>query len=189
VAGHWGKHQTQELISRNFTWNCWAESVANYVAGCVKCQKSKADRHSRQTKLMPMPTGERPFEEIAIGFVGELPKSGGFNAIIVLTGRFTKVQHYIPAKTTWTAANVADAYINDIWRLYGLPRHITSDCGPNLPQSSFKSLIESSISTYTSQPPTTLKPTNSAGGPSRRSNSTSASTVTIGKIAGELGYP
>ena len=100
VAGHWGRHRTQELVSRNFIWDKWAEDVARYVAGCVKCQKSKADSHSRQTKLVPMPTGERPFEEIAVDFVGELPQSEVFNAILVVTDRFTKVQHYIAAKTT-----------------------------------------------------------------------------------------
>ena len=47
-----------------------------------------------------MPTEERPFEEIAMDFVGELPESEGFNAILVVTDRFTKVQNYIPAKTT-----------------------------------------------------------------------------------------
>ena len=72
--------------------------MARYVAGCVKCQKSKVDRYSRQTKLLPMPTGERPFEEIVVDFVGELPESEGFNTILVVTDRFTKVQHYIPAK-------------------------------------------------------------------------------------------
>jgi len=130
VAGHWGRHRTQELISRNFVWDKWQEDVARYVAGCAKCQKAKADRHSRQTKLVPMPTGERPFEEIAMDFVGELPESEGFNAILVITDRFTKIQHYIPAKTTWTAEDVANIYITEIWRLYGLPRHITSDRGP-----------------------------------------------------------
>ena len=74
-----------------------------------------------------MPTGEHPFEEIAMNFVGELPESEAFNAILVVTDRYTKVQHYIPAKTTWTAEDIADSYINDIWKLYGLPRHITSD--------------------------------------------------------------
>ena len=58
VAGQWGRHRTQELVSRNFTWHGWSEDVATYVAVCIKCQKSKADRHSRQTKLIPMPTGE-----------------------------------------------------------------------------------------------------------------------------------
>ena len=67
--------------------------------------------------MVPMPTGERPFEEIAMDFVGELPESEGFNAILVITDRFTEVQHYIPAKTTWTAADVANVYINEIWRL------------------------------------------------------------------------
>ena len=100
VAGHRARHRTQELVSRNLTWDRWSEDVANYVAGCIKCQKSRAYRHSRQTKLVPMPTGERPFEEIAMDFVGELPESEGFNAILVVTNRFAKVQHYLPAKTT-----------------------------------------------------------------------------------------
>ena len=77
-----------------------------------------------------MPTGEQPFEEIAMDFVGELPESEGFNAILVVTDRFTKVQQYLPAKTTLTAADVANAYCNEIWRLHGLPRHISCDRGP-----------------------------------------------------------
>ena len=129
VAGHWGKQRTQELVSQNFIWDKWLEDVARYVAGCVKCPKSKADRHSRQTKLVPMPTEERPFEEIARDFVGELPESEAFNTILVVTDRFSEVQHYIPAKTTWTAEDVADSYINDMWKQYCLPRHITSNRG------------------------------------------------------------
>ena len=71
--------------------------------------------------MVPISTGGRPFEEIAMHFVGKLPESEGFNAILVVTDRFTKVQHYLPAKTTCTAADVANAYINEIWRLHGLP--------------------------------------------------------------------
>ena len=89
MAGHWGSHRTQELVSQNFIWDKWLEDVARYVAGYVKYQKSKVDRHSRQTKLVPMPTGERPFEGIAMDFVGELPESEGFNAILVVTDRCT----------------------------------------------------------------------------------------------------
>ena len=73
------------MVSQNFIWDKELEDVARYVAGCVKCQKSKADRHSRQTKLVPMPRGERTFEEIAMDIVGELPESEGFNAILVVT--------------------------------------------------------------------------------------------------------
>ena len=87
-----------------------------------------------------MPTGEHPIEEIAMDFVGKLPESEGFNTILVITDWFTKVQHYIPAMITWTAEVVANAYITDLWRLYGLPRHITWDCGPQFASKFLKEL-------------------------------------------------
>ena len=61
-----------------------------------------------------MATGEHPFEEIVMDIVGKLLESEGFNAILIITDRFTKVQHYIPAKTTRKAADVANVYINEI---------------------------------------------------------------------------
>ena len=92
--------------------------MARYVAECIKCQNSKADRHSRQMKLVPMPRRERTFEDLAIDFIGESLESEVFCAILVVTDWFTKVQYYIPAKTTWTAEDIANSYINDIWRPY-----------------------------------------------------------------------
>ena len=37
VAGHWGRHRTQELVLQNFICDKWLEDMARYVAGCVKC--------------------------------------------------------------------------------------------------------------------------------------------------------
>ena len=80
-----------------------------------------------------MPIGKRPFKEIEIDFIGKLLESEAFNAILVIKDHFTKVQYYIATKTIWTAADVADSYINDIWKICGLPRQISSDCGPRFP--------------------------------------------------------
>ena len=60
-------------------------------------------------------------------FVGELPESNSYNAILVITDRFTKMQHYIPTKTSQTSEDMANSYLYDIQRLYQLPKHITSD--------------------------------------------------------------
>ena len=114
IAGHWGRHRTQELVSRYFWWQGWQEDVATYVAGCQRCQLAKSDRHSKATKLLPMPTGVRPWEEISMDFVGELPESEGFNVILVITDRFTKMRCYIPARDTWTAEDVANVYITEV---------------------------------------------------------------------------
>ena len=87
-----------------------------------------------------MVTGEHPFKEITIDFVKELPESEGFNAILVVTDRITKVQQYILAKTTWTAENVDDSYINNLWKLYALLRHITLDHACQFPLMCLKKL-------------------------------------------------
>ena len=67
-------------------------------------------RRQENNSQAPMPFGVRPWEEIAMEFVGELPISDGYNAILVVTDRFTKVQRYLPVKTTWTAEDVANAH-------------------------------------------------------------------------------
>ena len=108
----------------------------------MPCQKAKADRHAKSTKLSQMPTGSQPWQEIAMDFVGELPESEGYNAILVVTDRFTKAQRYIPTKTSWTAAEVADAYIFEIYRHFGMPAAVTSDRGPQFASAFLRELTK-----------------------------------------------
>ena len=89
--------------------------------------------------MAPMPTRQGHFKKIAIDYMGELLESEGDNLILVVSDQCTKVVHHILAKTIWTAADVADFYINDIWRLCCLPRHITSDRGTQFALKSLKS--------------------------------------------------
>ena len=114
--------------------------MARYVAGCVKYQKSMGDRYSRETQLVGYPTRKCLFKQMGMDFVAESPESGVFNAIIVITEQFTKVQDYIQTKTTWTPEDIADPYINDIWKLYGLLRQITSHCSSQFAYKFFKVL-------------------------------------------------
>ena len=116
------------------------EHVTSYVAGCVKCQKSEADKYRRQTKLVLIATRKCPFQEIATHFVGELPEWEAFKGILVVTDQFTKVQQYIAAKTTWNTENVANSYIKNIWKLYSLSRHICLDSGLQIIQKLLKEL-------------------------------------------------
>lgn len=73
-------------------------------------------------------------------FIGELPESEGFNAILVKTDRFTKMQLYIPAKTSWTSEDVANAYLCKVWKYFGLPLSVTSDRGPQFASAFTKAL-------------------------------------------------
>ena len=89
--------------------------------------------------LLPIPTEEHYFEEIVMDF-GELPESEGFNVILVITDRFTKVQYYILTETTWTVEHIAASHINNILKLYGPPRQITLDRDPQFALKFLKEL-------------------------------------------------
>ena len=75
-------------------------------------------------------TGERSWKEIVVDFIGELPESGSYNAILVITDRFTKMQYYMFAKTSWTSNNIANAYHYNVQRLHRLSNDITSNRRP-----------------------------------------------------------
>ena len=154
----------------------------------MKCQKNKADSHTRQTKLLPMPRGEQPFEEIAMHFVCESPQSEGFNAILVVRDRFTRYSTTFqqkppaPQQILRTHAGTRFAGFTDFLHI----SLVTVDL--HLPPSSHRSLTANCISTYDSQSPTTLRQMDSANDQSRHSNSTSASTAMMGKSVGADDY-
>ncbi|WVZ87535.1 hypothetical protein U9M48_034158, partial [Paspalum notatum var. saurae] len=55
--------------------------------------------------------------------------SKGYDSIWVIIDRFTKSAHFIPVKTSYTAATYAELYIARIVSLHGVPVTITSDRG------------------------------------------------------------
>ena len=63
-------------------------------------------------------------------FVVRLPKSKGFDTIWVDVNRLSKQRYFVPCMTTIDAQGLATLFINNIFRLHGLPDSIVSNCGP-----------------------------------------------------------
>ena len=62
-------------------------------------------------------------------FVVGLPWSDGNDAIWVVVDRFTKQHHLIACRSTVDAKDLADLFLQWVFRLHGLPETITSDIG------------------------------------------------------------
>lgn len=60
-------------------------------------------------------------------FIDGLPKSEGFNVIVVIVDRFTKYAHFIPIKHPFTAKTIARAVFDNVVKLHGMPKSIVSD--------------------------------------------------------------
>lgn len=63
-------------------------------------------------------------------FIVGLPKSQGFTCILVVVDRFTKYSHVLPLKRPYTAASVAQVFLDSIVKLHSLPKSIVSDRDP-----------------------------------------------------------
>jgi hypothetical protein len=60
-------------------------------------------------------------------FIEGLRLSGNANAILVVVDKYTKFAHFVPLKHPFTAASVAQLFMDHIYRLHGLPKSIISD--------------------------------------------------------------
>ena len=49
---------------------------------------------------------------------------------MVVVDRISKAAHFIPIKTTYKDANIADIFMKQIFRLHGIPKVIISDREP-----------------------------------------------------------
>jgi hypothetical protein len=63
-------------------------------------------------------------------FIVGLPRTrDGYDSIWVIVDRLTKVANFIPVKTSYTWARLAEFYISQIVCLHGVPKKIVSDRG------------------------------------------------------------
>jgi len=60
-------------------------------------------------------------------FVEGLPRSSGYNYILVVVDAFSKYAHFLPLRHPLTAATVAKLFHNLIYRLHGMPSAIVPD--------------------------------------------------------------
>ena len=129
TAGHFGVNKTCELISRNFWWPKLSSDVKQFIKSCDICCQSKVPRHKPYGLLSPLDTPKRPWSDISMDFIVELPKSKDMTTIMVVVDRLTKMAHFIPLRCLPTASIAADAFIVNIFRLHGFPDSIISDRG------------------------------------------------------------
>ena len=76
--------------------------------------------------LQPLPIPEGAWQDISMDFIG-LPKSEGYDVILVIVDRFTKSAHFIPIKHPFTAPTIARAVFDNVVKLHGMPKTIVSD--------------------------------------------------------------
>jgi len=100
------------------------------VEGCDSCQRNKNHIEQPAGKLMPNSISDKPWMHILADFITKLPIAQGYNLILVVVDRLTKMVHFIPTTEKTLAEGLARLFRDNVWKLHGLPKSIILDRGP-----------------------------------------------------------
>jgi len=97
---------------------------------CNSCQRNKNHTEQPAGKLMPNLIPEKPWTYISADFITKLLIAQGYDSILVVVDRLTKMVHFIPTTEKMSAEGLARLFRDNVWKLHGLPESIVSDKGP-----------------------------------------------------------
>ena len=76
---------------------------------------------------MPNTVPEKPWTHILADFIMKLPLAQGYDSILVVCNRMTKMAHFVPTTERTSAEGVARLFWDNVWKLHGLPESIIID--------------------------------------------------------------
>jgi hypothetical protein len=116
--------------------------IKNYVSGCTTCQQMKVNTHPAVPPLSLIKSITTcPFAVVTTDFITDLPKSEGFNLIMVIVDQnATKGVIFIPTNKTVSMTKAACLYYEKVYTQFGLPDKIISDRDPRFASNLFQEL-------------------------------------------------
>jgi len=129
VGGHRRQWKTVKPVTRNFWWPRVTMEVKQYVEGCDLCQRNKNRAKPLAEKLMPNALPDKPWAHITADFIVKLPLARGYNSILVVCDRLTRIAHFIPTTEKTSAKGLVLLFQDHVWKLHGLPESIILDRG------------------------------------------------------------
>jgi len=114
VGGHGGRWKTIELVTRNYWWPGVTKEVGRYVDRCDACQRYKNRSEAPAGKLMPNAIPKKPWSHISADFITKLPLAQGYDAILVVCNRFSKIVHFIATTEKTSAERLAKLFRDQV---------------------------------------------------------------------------
>jgi hypothetical protein len=103
------------------------QAVEEFIKQCAICQQAKHTNTHPAGLLQPLPIPQGVWMDLSMDFIEGLPKSNGYDVILVVVDRLTKYAHFVAIKHPYTTADIAQVFMDRIVKLHGLPQSIVSD--------------------------------------------------------------
>lgn len=142
IGGHSGVLVTQKKLSSVFNWKGMSKMVKTWIRECDVCQRCKPDLSAYPALMQPLPIPTQIWSDISMDFIDRLPSSQGKTVIFVVVDRLSKYGHFVPMSHPYNAQQVAHVFMDNIYKLHGLPKTFVSDRAKVFLSQFWKSLFK-----------------------------------------------
>lgn len=151
--GHPGTSRSYDFLRPMVFVNGMKRHLATYVRCCPECQKAKPRRSRPFGALEPVPTPTIPWSTLCLDFITGLPVDNGFDCILAITDKFTKIIICLIGKLSWTSSEWAQVFVHQVYPLCGMPHRFVHDVDSRLVSRLWASLCETAnVEVRTSAP-------------------------------------
>ncbi|KAD1183178.1 hypothetical protein E3N88_43191 [Mikania micrantha] len=130
TGGHSGFVPTLKKVKNFCYWKGCSKQVFGFVKECQQCQQAKYEPIAIPGLLQPLPMPTHVFTDLSMDFISGLPKVKGKDTILVIIDRLTKYAHFKPLSHPYNAMQIAQVFLDNIFKLHGCPQTIVSDRDP-----------------------------------------------------------
>lgn len=102
-------------------------NIKRFVYKWYICQRMKYESTSPVGLLQPLPIPTEVWKDILMDFIKRLPKAGQVDTILVVVDWMTKYEHFLSLRPLFTAAEVAQKFIQEVVKLHGFSCSIVLD--------------------------------------------------------------
>ena len=127
VGGHSGIQVSLKKLASLFHWKGMSKAFKMFVRECDTCQRNNPNLEAYPGFLQPLPVPNHVWRDISMDFIDGLPSSHGKTVIFVIVDRLSKYAHFVALSHPYTATQVAHAFLDNVYKLHGLPQTIVSD--------------------------------------------------------------
>lgn len=141
LSAHGGFLKTVERAKQSYYWPKMCMDIRKYVRSCETCRAGKHTTHTLRAPMGDFRPVLRPWQIIAVDFVGPFPRSkAGHTYILVVVDVFSKFILIHPLRAA-TATNTVKFLDERVFDVFGTPETIVSDNGKQFKSTEFSNFL------------------------------------------------
>jgi hypothetical protein len=142
TTGHFGFTKTYNRVKCSFFWDGMKQDVRNFVLEFDVCQCNKGETVKSPGTLQLLLIPPAIWWDISMDFIVGLPKLSNKLVILVVVDHLSRYAHFCALQHPFRASIVAQLFMDQVFKLHGMPHSIVSYCDPTFTNNFWQELFK-----------------------------------------------